>query len=651
VGGCSVCVSDLLSQKNTFTISANSVIGLGSVQGSHIGYLRVSEYLTEVTNGQALGKTVYEYNMASGTWDPHDDYIGNGDLLKKTVFDNGGKMIREETNTYDYSYQDGIAAVSPGIASAQSNKNILVKMNSPNIGINYGWYMSSSCANDVIDARIYKVKFYSAGWSVASNQKQLTGQMVRQYDQLSNSYLTSSKNFTYGNSAHTLPTRVEQTTSNNEVVVSEKKYPLDYSIPATGLLDDNTSGIKLQRDKNIIGAEVESIQYRQNSDGSNKRYILGIVTNYNPAIPYPVRIHRLEITAPLSNFTLSNTNGGVFSADANYKQAGSFVFSGNGNLLEQAKYQDISTAYIWDYDEQFATAEITNARYDQIAYTSFEAEGTGGWSNISNLSSNRVIALAATGNCSYNLTGGNSITRTNLPSERQYIVSYWSQSAIPVTVSANSGTGTFISSEISHNGWYYHQHLLPLNTTSVTLTANGNIIDELRLYPKDALMTTVAYDRGVGTISQCAANNQITHFEYDGLSRLVNVKDQDGNIVKNYKYNFATDQTALTASSQSLFYSDVNSYTYYKQGCPDGSEPAAINYVVPYGKYVSFLNQPTANAQAQADQNANGQLMLMPMACVTIGIHNNLLTSAKTTACMNKVCLNAATPAILYSGQ
>lgn len=604
---CSVCVADLVSQKIIYTVSASSVIGLGSVQGSHIGYSRVMESLTEVTNGQALGKTVYEYNMKPGTWDPHDDYIGNGDLLKKTVFDNGGKIQEAIVNTYNYIYQDGIAAVTAGIASAQNNKNILVKMNSANIGIYYDWYISSSCAADVVDSRIYKTKFSNFGWSVSSNQKQLTEQLFIQYDQLSNSYITSSKKFTYGNIAHSLPTRVEQTSSNNQVIVSEKKYPLDYTIPAIGVLDDNTSGIQLLKDKNIIGAEVESIQYRQNSDGSNKRYISGIINNYNPAIPYPVRTYRLEITAPLSSFTLSNTNGGVFSADANYKQSGSFTFNGNGNLVEQAKYQDISIAYIWDYNDQFAVAEVTNAQYNQIAYTSFETEGTGSWSSISNLSNNRVLTSAATGKYSYNLMAGNSITRTNLPSERQYIVSYWSQSNLPITVSSNSGTATVTSSSLSYNGWYYHEHLLQLNSTSVTLTANGNIIDELRLYPKDALMTTIAYDPVVGVIGQCSASNQITYFEYDGLSRLVNVKDKVGDIVKNYKYNFATDQTALTASVQSLFYSEVNSFTYYRQGCPAGSEPAAINYVVPYGKYVSFLNQSTANIQAQTDQNANGQ--------------------------------------------
>jgi len=526
-----VCNDDLLTTKITYSVAANSVIGLGTTQGSHIGYSRVTEYITNPANGQSLGKTVFEYNAAFGT--AQDDDIGAGDLLKKSVYDNGGKLIQEVTNTYNYILQGSIGAVTPGLNGPQDNRWTLVKSNAGGGNYYYGWYMHPSCASNVVESRIYKSKFVNGGWALSSKEKQLTEQLVKQYDQLSNSYLTITKKFTYGNTAHTLPTKIEQTTSNNEVVITEKKYPLDYTIPGSGTLDNNTTGIKLQKDKNIIGAEVESIQYRQNSDGSNKRYINGMITNYDPSIPFPSSLYRLELSAPLSSFTLSSTTGGVFSSNSNYKALGSFTFNSNGTLLQQSKNLDVPSAYIWDHDYRYATAEVANAQTGEIAYSSFESDGTGEWTTIPNLSTQRVTTTAVTGKNSYNLTSGNNITKTSLPSSRQYIVSYWSKTG-SVTISSNAGGSSPVTG-VTHNGWTYYEHLLPVNSTSVTVSsATTKNIDELRLYPFDAFMTTVAYDPGVGVVSQCSPNNEIAYFEYDGLSRLVNAKDEDLNIIKNH---------------------------------------------------------------------------------------------------------------------
>ncbi len=603
-GWMNYCASLLSSTQYTTSFSANGVIGLGTIQGSHIGYSRVIEMLTDPANAQPLGKTVYNY-FTSGEWNPKDDYLGNGDLIKKSIYDNSGKLVSEETNEYTINTLGSIGAAVPSVAQMQDNQSFLNKFNSPTNGVYYAWQMSTQCDPYQVDSRVYKSKYTNGGWVGTYRDKQLTQQVFRQYDQKSNSYLTITRKFTYGNPAHTLATKIEQSTSNGDWVVTEKKYPLDYTIPGTGTLDANTAGIKLQKDKNIVGAEVESYQYRQNSLGANKRYVAGSITTYNDLIPYPKQIYRLELAAPLTALTASSTTAGNFVFDGNYKLAGFLNLNSNGTLREQGKNQDVVSAYVWDFDYQYPTAEIVNAQLDQIAYTSFESDGTGEWSTIPALATQRVANSGVTGKNAYSLVPGNNITKNALPTTRQYVVSYWSNNG-PVSVSTTGGAGTLNTGD-AHNGWTYYEHILPAGISAVTLSAAASrLIDELRLYPLDAQMTSVTFDPGVGMTAQNSPKNEISSFEYDGLSRLVNARDEDQNIIKNLKYNFGTDFTPPAPSAQTLFYNAVKQQAYVKQGCPVGSEGTSVIYTVPYGKYIG-LNQLDADNKATADNNANGQ--------------------------------------------
>jgi YD repeat-containing protein len=75
--------------------------------------------------------------------------------------------------------------------------------------------------------------------------------------------------------------------------------------------------------------------------------------------------------------------------------------------------------------------------------------------------------------------------------------------------------------------------------TTVTIGGTG-LIDELRLYPKGALMTTYTYEPLVGTTTQSDASGKITYYSYDGLGRLHMIQDQYGNILKRYDYEYQT---------------------------------------------------------------------------------------------------------------
>jgi uncharacterized protein RhaS with RHS repeats len=80
-----------------------------------------------------------------------------------------------------------------------------------------------------------------------------------------------------------------------------------------------------------------------------------------------------------------------------------------------------------------------------------------------------------------------------------------------------------------------------ITTSSITISGSNIIIDELRLYPKNSLMTTFTYDPFIGMTSQTDSKNYTIYYVYDGSRRLSTIKDEDGNILETFQYNYSTD--------------------------------------------------------------------------------------------------------------
>jgi hypothetical protein len=199
------------------------------------------------------------------------------------------------------------------------------------------------------------------------------------------------------------------------------------------------------------------------------------------------------------------------------------------NLLEQSKFNDVHTAYLYDYASQYPVATIANADSASVAYSSFEADGKGRWAVSSELRSDTAI----TGTKSYDLANGN-LSMGGLSSGKIYRLSYWSRNGAK-TISGGTGSGR---TGRTANGWTYYEMDFTATSSSLTISGSG-LIDEVRFCPQAAQMTTYTYIPLVGISSISDINGDITYYEYDGFNRLRIVKDVQGNILKSHQYNYA----------------------------------------------------------------------------------------------------------------
>ena len=273
------------------------------------------------------------------------------------------------------------------------------------------------------------------------------------------------------------------------------------------------------------------------SDWRNAQFLHAGFTEFDSSTTptgfvYPGKSWRVDLQSPGTSFTNATISGNSLVKDGRYLPEDSYSFA-NGNLVTTTPHNGVTSSYLWDYTNTKPIAQATNATPDQIAYTSFEADGSGNWTiGTGNLDTSRSI----TGRNSYNLSNS-TISKTGLNSSTTYIVSYWSQNgaySIGGTISGYPITGKTVSYHTP--GWTLYVHKVT-GQSAITLTGTGRI-DELRLYPSTAQMTTYTYDPLVGMTSQTDAGNRVTYYEYDGLQRLKRIRDQDYNILKSLEYQY-----------------------------------------------------------------------------------------------------------------
>jgi YD repeat-containing protein len=319
---------------------------------------------------------------------------------------------------------------------------------------------------------------------------------------------------------------VSKKDSKGDYVGTTTYYTADYDI--TGAINDMKSA-----NMNRVPVSVNS-WFKSSQPSSQEQLVNATVTEYGRTGNNdfrPVKTYRSELKAAQSTAVFDAANYKNFT----YLKPNAALVYSDGNLVQTtAVYGNSSKSAIYDYKQRQVVAEVTNAIVDEIRHTSFESDA-GPWSYDA---SGITGGFCATGRKCFNLSMGNVVMNAGIDRARPYVVSLWTTgSQVGVSLAGGAALSPSATGPVI-NGWTYYEYELPAGSlANINISGNG-LLDEVRYYPKGAMMTTYTYDPGIGKTTECDPNNRITRYEYDGLGRLVKVKDQFNNLIKTYEYNY-----------------------------------------------------------------------------------------------------------------
>lgn len=129
-------------------------------------------------------------------------------------------------------------------------------------------------------------------------------------------------------------------------------------------------------------------------------------------------------------------------------------------------------------------------------------------------------------------------------------------------------------------------------------------IDDVRIYPKDALITTYDYYPLIGLRSKTNERGVTESYKYNDYGKLVSVIDKDKNVMRKCDYFYQNQ----SVEPETIYYNKELRETFTRNTC-DASlgEMGSIEYIVHAKKHNSSTSQEDANQKAYIDLLNNGQ--------------------------------------------
>lgn len=423
-------------------------------------------------------------------------------------------------------------------------------------------------------AKVYSYKLHHDPYRPYKGLSLLKTLETRNY--INNTEYTAELN-TYDYDARNNVKSARQQNSKGEFIENYSVY--NYDIPATA----DPALLKMQQE----GSEYLVATERWNNGTGNpgirntgSRLLKGSVFKYkleNGGI-YNEKVMETALEAPLAyNSHMSGGSGNASAALIAAYSGGTLPAhlkeltqvkrrDGRGNPLETyLPAIDDYKAMIWDTLSGHKLADVVGARYSNIAYSGFEY----GTEHNLQLAQAYILRVSESGivippgfaefiPVAQTLTGSNfcllksgSTTAKRLYTEGlepgiRYRATFWaSDNTLPEF--GIEGGAQFALNQIAVKGPYkqYEVFFSPalagqkigLSSPSVNIA-----IDELRIHPVEAQMTSYTYQGLNGKVAETDALGRIIFYEYDGLGRLHLLRDQEGNILQKKSYGVQVAQ-------------------------------------------------------------------------------------------------------------
>ncbi len=451
-------------------------------------------------NTMPSGKTEYYYGA--------DVETNRGDMPNLGPILAAKKVYAQNGSSFTLLQEDRVKYTTP---PAAPNEPFYSSGNHPLI--HKLWYKNIKKNRDELHATVgagqvhFPKLFFQADMVIASVPLQKKEEVNIVYS--NGNVLETKLQYKYDDVNNFSPTEVKITDSKNGELITKLYYPTN-----TGY-----SGAAL------TAAEIQALNKLKNDNIKSRPYFTETYSGVQC-------LAKKKMTyTELNNKAAGNKLTEWAACDALPKSSECLQFDARLNCTESKTDDGRYTAAIFSpLSELYCQA--VNAPLSDIAATSFESYGETGGFDFSGFVFSIPDTTAPTGKAVGNT--GTGISKTGLTPGKTFIVSYWSKSGV---LSVN---GSSAVSGRSVNGWTYYEHKVTNPATGTITITGGTTIDELRLYPSDALMTTYTYEPLTGLSTQCDATNKINYYQYDDLKRLKLIKDQDGNTVKAFEYKYKT---------------------------------------------------------------------------------------------------------------
>lgn len=484
-------------------VYGNVIQDLTAFNGATVVYPEVAVY--HVSNSGANWKSIHKFEVVTDEIYPAAQSYRDGVILLDNSWKAGEELWRAE---FVAESTDTVRKVENNYLVLQPTTFFATKIG--RIGVDQG-----VCGPMFSSLDTYS-RFYFFDYPVRSGVRKLRSTKETTYSSLDHSQVTekSVENF-YNNLDRNHQQLSRQTLSDSESLIEERSfwYPADY-----GNIDNITSVLS----KNILNVPIKEETYR------NGKIISGKVNRLNEDGKI-VEVYHYQNEVLKS--PLQHDPNVLIPTDYNKKVQ--VRYDPVKKYIESVQaVNNVEQAYLWGYGDCYPIAMIVNADVSMVAVASFESNESGNWNYAGTVDNGME---AKTGDYYYLLTNQYPLTLDLLPGV--FILEYWAKSN--VTVSGSATVSDIHTSEPDPNGWILNKKLISTEFGgTLSLSGYSVPIDELRIYPADAQVTTYTYDMINGMTSMTDPNNLTTYYEYDSFGRLKHIKDSDGNILKRYEYNY-----------------------------------------------------------------------------------------------------------------
>ncbi|TGE20644.1 hypothetical protein E5K00_21870 [Hymenobacter aquaticus] len=339
--------------------------------------------------------------------------------------------------------------------------------------------------------------------------------------------------YKYDNPAHAQLTRIQTFSGGYDTLTTRNRYALDYD--TANATTPVALGIqRLAREHRMT----ELIEQQQWSKRGNNSYLTaGQLTHYEMGKPSLDLTLQVSSPIPAADFT-SSASGGGFLQDWRYRPTMAYErYDGLGNILQARQPYAGPQSFLWGHSATLPIARAANAEYRQLAYTSFEPGSAGRW----RFAPTAVMLGGHTGSWCYTLAS--PVSRDSLPAG-DYRLSFWATSKPSVYVNgsllpATAGQAVGTTDQSGLQQFVYTLQAKATQNEVRLQTTQPLRLDELRLHPTGAQLTTYTHEPLIGLTSQTDAAGRTTRYEYDALGRLLRTRDEGGNIITQQEYHYA----------------------------------------------------------------------------------------------------------------